>query len=56
MFIWFLKHGQRFTTDKDIAIRVGKETGKPPIEFISPRLRDTYLKVWPELGEKPECA
>jgi hypothetical protein len=52
MFISYLKRGKRFTTDKEVAIRVGQETERPPIDFISPRLRETYLKAWPELGEK----
>ena len=51
MFIWFLKNGQRFTTDRDIAVRVARETKKAPIEFISPKLRDAYLRAWPELGK-----
>lgn len=51
MFISYLKRGLRHTTDKDIAIRVGKEEGRPPIDFISPKLREAYLKAWPELGK-----
>jgi hypothetical protein len=35
IFISYLKRGLRHTTDKEIAIQVGKMEGKAPIEFIS---------------------
>jgi len=52
IFISYLKRGLRYTTDKDLAIRVALEVdkGKKPIDFISPKLREAYLKAWPELG------
>lgn len=49
MFVSYLKRGMRYTLNKDVAIRVGKETNRPPIEFISKRVREAYLKTWPEL-------
>lgn len=52
-----LKHlvasGRSFTTNKDLALDLGKELCRYPIEFISPNLRETYLKAWPELGMPP---
>ncbi len=50
MFMSYLKRGLRFTTDKDIALRVAQQTGQRPIDYISPRLREAYLKAWPALG------
>ena len=51
----YLKRGERFTTEIDIAISIAEEVrDKAPIEFISPNLRETYLKAQPELGRIPE--
>ena len=46
--------GKQYTTNKELAADLGKEQGKHPIDFISPRLRETFLKAWPELGMTPE--
>ena len=54
MMLSYLKRGMRHTTKRDVAIRLAQETGKKPIEFISPRLREAYLRAWPELGWTPE--
>jgi hypothetical protein len=51
MFISNLLSGDRYTTNPDLAKSVSARVGKPPIDFISPKLREVYLKAWPELGE-----
>lgn len=48
-YLWQVEHGKRFTRSIDIAIEVAKKTGKPPIEYISPALRETYRKAYPNI-------
>ena len=43
---------KRHTTNKDVAIALADLTGKKPIEYISPILRKTYLRAWPELNRR----
>jgi hypothetical protein len=45
-----LKKGQRFTHDRDMAIKVALMTGMKPIAYISPDLRPVFLKAYPEMG------
>ena len=51
MFISDLIAGKKYTTKKEVAVVVGKDQGKPPIEYITPKLRETYLKAWPDLAD-----
>lgn len=51
MFISNLLNGKRFTTNKDLAIALSGYSGKPAIDFISPAIREAYLKAWPELAD-----
>jgi hypothetical protein len=48
-----VSRGKMFTTDKDLALQLGKEERKAPITFINPKLRETFLRAWPELGLPP---
>lgn len=44
-----VKSGERHTTDPDLAIDIARATGKKPIEYISPRVREAYKKAYPKL-------
>lgn len=44
-----LKRGDRHTLDVDIAAEMSNRTGRPAIEFISPRVREAYLKAYPDI-------
>jgi hypothetical protein len=56
MFVSLALRGKRYTTDRDLAVSLAGVTGKKPIEHIPEKLRDTYLRAWPELGWTPEAA
>lgn len=45
--------GKTFTTNKELAIELGRELDQAPISFIRPALRETFLRAWPELGLPP---
>jgi hypothetical protein len=45
--------GKTYTTNKDLALELGRELDRTPIEFINPKLRETFLRAWPELGLPP---
>lgn len=51
IMVSYLVRGMRHTTNKDIAVDVAKITGKAPIEHISPKMRDLYLRLYPELAK-----
>ena len=51
-YIIQLKKGDRLTTNIDLAKKAAHETGRKPIEFISPRVRDAYKKAYPDLCKK----
>ena len=45
--------GKTFTTNKELAIELGRELDRAPIAFIRPTLRETFLREWPEMGLPP---
>jgi transcriptional regulator with XRE-family HTH domain len=53
MTIYYLINGYKglphYTMDKRIARRIAKATGKRPIEYIHPKVRDAYERAWPSL-------
>ncbi|MBF0121255.1 MAG: hypothetical protein HQK79_20670 [Desulfobacterales bacterium] len=51
-YINLIKNKKRFTTSIERAIEASKQSGDAPIEHISPRVRDVYLKAHPELAKK----
>jgi hypothetical protein len=44
-----VKRGNKHTTNKDLALMLSAATGKPGIDFISPRAREAYILAYPEL-------
>jgi len=52
MFISYLQRGLRFTTDINLAIDISKIMKIKPINLISPKLRQNYLKLNPSLNVK----
>lgn len=52
MFLSYLQRGLRFTTDINLAIDISKVMKVMPINLISPRLRQNYLKLKPSLNVK----
>lgn len=44
-----LKHGTRHTFDVEIAVEMSKRTGQPSITFISPKVKDAYVKAYPDI-------
>jgi hypothetical protein len=49
-FCSMVKTGRRYTPQLEVALYVAQKTGKPPIEYITPSLREIYLKAWPKLA------
>lgn len=49
-----VKKGHSYTLNKDLALAISKETNRIPIEYIRPTNRETYLRAYPELGQKVE--
>lgn len=54
IFRSYLKRGLRYTTKVEIAREIAREMGRPPIEFIAPKLRDVYLRAYPDLAKVPK--
>jgi hypothetical protein len=50
--VYHLCRDMKKTCNAELAILAAKKTGRKPIEFISDRVRATYLKAIPELGRK----
>lgn len=48
-YIIQLKNGLRFTTNLDLAIKASEATGRPVAEFISSRVREAYMKAYPDI-------
>jgi hypothetical protein len=47
-----LKLFRRYTTNRYLAMEIARLSGKPPIEHISPELRDVFIRAFPELSRK----
>lgn len=47
-----IRSGNKFTDNILLAIDIAKLTGKKPITFIRPRLRELALQAHPELNKK----
>ena len=49
-----VKKSNCYTLNRDLAIAIAKETKRAPIDYIRPGNRETYLRAYPELGQKIE--
>ena len=50
--LYYLEHGDRKTMDIEVAKQVAVKTGKPPAQYLSDKVRDLVLRLYPEL-KKP---
>ena len=53
-FVTRLIQGDKFTTIPGLALAAAQMTGKKPILFFNPRLRDLALAAHPELAKIPK--
>lgn len=53
IFRSYLRRGLRWTTKPEIARQMARETGRRPIDFINEKLRDVYLRAYPDLADMP---
>lgn len=51
-FVSRLIHGKQHTKIESLAKKIALMTGKKPIIYIIPELRDMFLRADPEMGKK----
>ena len=46
-----VKHLKKYTLNPEVAVEAAKQSGRKPIEHISPRVRAIYAKAYPKLNK-----